>query len=143
MWLSLSICQFVAIAFDQLLGQLGCWLFACLVGWWVRSFVGWLCPLVGQSQVGWVVRWVKLLVRQSVVWWVGVLVDWLFCWFVERWVIRIVGWSVVRMVGGNLVGPLTGRSAVSFNLLVSRYGLRSVVGRLMGWLVVSFVDWLE
>jgi hypothetical protein len=40
-----------------------------------------------------------------------ILVRW-FGYFVERWVIRIVGWSVVRMVVGNLVGPLIGRSAV-------------------------------
>jgi hypothetical protein len=46
-----------------------------------------------------------------------ILVRWLG-YFVERWVVRIVGWSVVRMIG-------------SFNLLVSHYGFRSVVGRLV------------
>jgi hypothetical protein len=89
-------------------------LFACLVGWWVRSFVGWLivwcaaclfgwlCLLVGRSlgrgivwtigqlvpcwTVGWVVRWVKLSVHQSVVWWVDGLG------------VGLVGCLVVRIV---------------------------------------------
>jgi hypothetical protein len=62
-----------------------------------------------------IVSWCEgCLVGQWANW---ILVRW-FGYFVEHWVIRIVGWSVVRMVSGNLVGPLIGRSAVWLGLSI-------------------------
>jgi hypothetical protein len=64
-----------------------------VIGWLSRLLIGWSeGQLVGQ--------WVDWFLFRS------------FGYLVERWAGIMVSWSVVRMVGVSLVGPLTDRSIV-------------------------------
>jgi hypothetical protein len=99
MWLSLSICWCVTIAFDQLLvGQ-------SVRRWDVKSFG----QSVGWCLAGWLIGGLGGSSFRRVSWAVGGLVFWRIGLLVDGWIRWLIGWSMGRLGFGSVTwngGPV-------------------------------------